>query len=381
MVKEAWDNRNSLNWWVAPTYDQAKNAYQLIKRLLPQDTFHEHKAELKLTLLEPDGTPHSEIVFKSADNEESLRGFGVNFVVIDEAAYMSFAAFVSVMTTLTQTRGRAIIISTPKGRAWFYDVYEKGRKTNDDGTPRFSKDLPDPHSEWFSICLPTASNPYVSPEAIEEARKNLPEDVFRQEYEALFLLESAGVFKNIRGCIRGVLEKPQPGRRYVMGVDLARLRDYSVLIIMDRARKHVVYFERFNKIRWEVQYFRIIQAAKLYNNARVSIDSTGIGDPIVSALEGAGLSLEPYKIGGSTAKQQLIEKLRINIEQERISYPALFDLISELESYEYKMSENNVVRYSAPSGKHDDCVIALALANWVVDMEPWIYRGYNVRGI
>jgi phage FluMu gp28-like protein len=294
---------------------------------------------------------------------------------------MSFAAFVSVMTTLTQTRGRAIIISTPKGRAWFYDVYEKGRKTNDDGTPRFSKDLPDPHAEWFSISLPTASNPYVSPEAIEEARKNLPEDVFRQEYEALFLLESAGVFKNIRGCIRGMLEKPQPGRRYVMGVDLARLRDYSVLIIMDRARKHVVYFERFNKIRWEVQYFRIIQAAKLYNNACVSIDSTGIGDPIVSALEGAGLSLEPYKIGGSTAKQQLIEKLRINIEQERISYPALFDLISELESYEYKMGDGNVVKYSAPSGKHDDCVIALALANWVVDQEPWVYRGYNVRGI
>jgi hypothetical protein len=381
LVKEAWENKNSLNWWVAPTYDQAKMAYGLVKRLLPKDTFIEKVADLKIILLEPDGAEHSVIQFRSADNESSLRGYAVNFCIIDEASRISFESFVSVMTTLTHTRGRAIIISTPKGRGWFYDIYQRGEKLNADGTPRFSADNPDPFPEWIAIRMPTSANPTVPRQSIEEARRNLPEDVFAQEYLAVFQLQSAGVFKNIRGCIKGTLERPIPGRQYVMGVDLARLRDFSVIIVMDKLRKHVVYFEKFNQISWEVQYHRIIRVARQYYSPSVSIDSTGIGDPIVETLRNAGVRVEPYKIGSSAAKQQLIEKLRVCIEQGRISYPKIFDILLELESYEYKMTEGNVVKYSAPPGKHDDCVIALALAVLLVDQERWVYRHYSVRGV
>lgn len=400
LVKEAWTHKNSLNWWVAPTFAQAKMAYDLVKRLLPVGTYIEYKADMRLTLIEPDGSEHSKIEFKSGDNPDSLRGFAVNFFIIDEAARVPYDSFVSVMTTVTQTKGRGIVISTPKGRGWFFDVYRRGEKLNRDGSNRFYPHIDgckklqdddaycncpgiDPFPEWMAIRMPTWTNPHVGLDSIRQAKKNLPEDIFTQEFAAEFIDDSAGVFRNVKGCLRGSFQDYIPGHQYVMGVDLARLRDYTVLLVMDRSTKHVVYMERFNRIDWEVQYHRIIRVAKHYR-ARVCIDWTGIGDPVVQTLQNAGLDVDPYKIGSSLAKQQLIEKLRINIEHERVSIPEnrwTYILLDELRAYEYEFTDSGKVTYSAPSGQHDDTVIALALANWVADSEPFIYRAWNQRGI
>jgi len=306
VIRNAWNHKDSLNWWVAPTFSQSKIAYNTIKKLLPKGFFHEYKADLRIVILEPDGEERSAIEFKSGDNPDSLRGFGVHFAVMDEAARMPYESFVSVQTTLTQTQGRGIFISTPKGRGWFYDVYQRGEVLRPD------------NPEWFSMRMPTWLNPHVPLKSIDDLKSILPEDTFRQEVAAQFLLDSAGVFRRIKDCIKGVLEEPLRDHTYVMGVDLARLRDFSVLTVMDRERRHVVYFERFNKIEWAVQYQRIIEVARKYA-ATVWIDSTGIGDPIVETIKGSGVRVEPYKIGGSAAKQQLVEKLRVNIENTRVS--------------------------------------------------------------
>lgn len=389
LVKEAWENKNSLNWWVAPTYAQAKMAYSLVKRLLPtrpSKCYEEYKADLRLVLLEPDGSEHSVIEFKSGDNPDGLRGFAVNFFVLDEAARIPYESFVSVLTTVTQTVGHGIIISTPSGRGWFFDVYQRGEKFDEEGRPRFGPLNPDPYPEWMAIRMPTWTNPHVKLKAVEDAKNNLPEDVFRQEFGAQFLDDSAGVFRNVSGCVRGeFFEDRKPGHRYVMGVDLARLRDYTVLTVVDvtGGRNHVVFLERFNQIKWEVQYHKILRVAKHYH-ATACIDTTGIGDPIVETLSNGGIYIQPYKIGGSTSKQQLIEKLRVNIENERITYPYnkwTLALMEELKAYEYTFTEGGVIKYSAPSGKHDDTVISLALANWIGDTKPFVYRCWNQRGV
>ena len=129
VTRMAWEEKDSLNWWVAPSYRQSEMAYRLVKRLLPKDTFVEYKADLRLELIEPDGGFHSAIEFKSAENDDNLRGFGVHFAILDEAARISQPAYESVWTTMTQTDGRMVIISTPKGRNWFYDEYQKGEKS------------------------------------------------------------------------------------------------------------------------------------------------------------------------------------------------------------------------------------------------------------
>jgi phage FluMu gp28-like protein len=260
-------------------------------------------------------------------------------------------------------------------------VYQRGEKFFEDGSPKFGgTDNADPFPEWISIRMPTWTNPHVGMEAVEQMRSNLPEDVFEQEVAAKFLLDSAGVFRGIKDCVRGDFQPPLANHHYVMGVDLGRLRDYSVLTVMDRGNRHVVYWERFNQLSWEVQYHRIIAAAKRFRALAV-IDSTGIGDPIVEQIQRAGVRVEPYKIGGSSAKQQLIDKLRVNIENQRISFPSIPVLRKELEAYEYQVTDTGVIRFSAPSGQHDDCVISLALANWGGDQEPFVYRFSNQRGL
>jgi hypothetical protein len=371
LAKEAWDNPGSLNWWIAPSYGQAEIAMDEVKKRLPMGLYREQAQKMRITLLNPDGTERSRMEFKSADNPDLLRGAAVNFFVIDEAARnMPYESFKSVMTTVTQTFGRGIIISTPNGRGWFYDIYGRGDK----------KLYPTEWPEWYSIRMPTWVNPTVPIQSILDAKKNLPADAFQQEYAAEFLNESAGVFTGIKACVRGTFQGYLPSRQYVIGVDLAKLRDYTVLTVMDRASRHVVEWKRFNQMDWNSQYFQIIEMARRYH-ALVCVDSTGIGDPIVDNLIAAGLMVEPYKIGGSTAKTQLIQNLRVNIEQGRISYPEIPVLIDELERYEQNRTPSGTTTYSAPEGKHDDAVISLALATWIASQEPFVYRYYNHRGI
>jgi hypothetical protein len=384
MAKEAWDNQNSLNWWVAPSYKQAEIAYRLVKRLLPKDLYQDYKGDLRLELKTPDGNPWSQIEFKSADNDDNLRGFAVDFFVLDEAARISRASYDSVMTTTTQTDGRGIVISTPKGRGWFFDEYAKGEKF------RLLEGETDPFPEWLSIRMPTWENPTVKASRLYTLKKNMPKDVFEQEIAARFLLDGAGVFRNILGCVkRGLVdprgnplwESPLESHRYVIGIDLARKRDYSVIVVFDTRRKHMVYFDRFNELEWSVQKMRIAMVAKKFNNAVVYLDSTGLGDPIAGDLRNAGVRVEPFIISGRS-KQELIEKLRVSVEFARITFPQIPVLIRELERYEYQIKEGNgTIKYSAPPGQHDDTVIALALANWGLEKTPLVYKASQQRGI
>lgn len=377
IVKNAWNKENSLNWWVAPTYVQSQNAMKIVKSMLPEGIHREYRGDFKIAILNPNGSERSMIEFKSADNPDNLRGFGVNFFVMDEAARCPYDSYVSLMTTVTQTLGKGFFISTPFGRGFFYDIYQKGVKEDDDGNPLYTPET-DPNPAWYSVRLPTWTNPFVPMESILEAKRTLSEDMFRQEYAAQFLLESAGVFRNIQNCVKGEFSEPLSGHNYVMGVDLARLKDFSVITVMDKDLRHVVYFDRFNQISWEVQYSKIIQTAKKYR-ATVCVDSTGLGDPIVETLQRAGIRVSPYKIHSSTAKTQLIDKLRVALEKEQISFPRIPVLIHELETYEQEVTSSGTVKFSAPHGKFDDCVISLALCYWIADTPPWVYRYYSHR--
>jgi phage FluMu gp28-like protein len=167
----------------------------------------------------------------------------------------------------------------------------------------------------------------------------------------------------------------------VAGVDLARKRDYTVITVMDKSNRHVVAFERFGNLDWDTQYHRIIKACKTYNNATAILDGTGLGDPVITAIAGGGVRVIPYILGGSKAKKELIDKLRINIENGTISFPHIPVLRAELEAYEYSTTESGVVKFSAPTGKHDDTVISLALATWVADTPEWKYKYENKPGI
>lgn len=340
-------------WLVAPTFRQVKSInWTRLKILLKPDNewrFNEQELYAEHPRFK------TRIELKGSDNEESLRGVGLSGVVMDECATIKANVWPEIIRPMLADRqGWALFISTPKGRNWFYDLFIRGLGT-------------DPN--WKSWKYPTSINKYIHADEIEQARKDMSERLFRQEFLAEFLDDETGVFKRVRSCIVGDWINPIVGRFYVIGVDLAKSEDFTVLTVIDSKTREVVWIERFQDIDWREQKIRIQRLAARYNNALCVIDATGVGDPIVEDLQNAGISLyydkgRPGFRFTNESKNQLIEQLAIAIEQRQLTFPNHEILVNELMNYEYAITDNGRIKYGAPSGKHDDCVISLALAVW-----------------
>lgn len=339
----------SRGWVVAPTYELAEKVFRELftvfsvnkqfRDLVESKSISRQNMHIRLVY-------GSEIHGKSADNPDSLLGEGLDWLVVDEAARVKEEVWKHYLRpTLTDRQGWALFISTPAGRNWFYEMFIMGQDRE--------------QREYESWRFPSEANPYLSKLEIEQARRTLPDRAFRQEYLAEFISDAGGVFRNVRGCIQGSFEDPQSQKSYTMGVDLAKYQDFTVICVLDDSG-HLVYFDRFAKVDWNLQKQRILLAAKKYN-ARVIVDSTGVGDPIYEDLVRMGLNVQGYTITGAS-KKALIDNLVLRIEQRQITFPEIPELINELEIYEYELTRAGNLRFNAPSGYHDDCVIALALA-------------------
>jgi hypothetical protein len=138
------------------------------------------------------------------------------------------------------------------------------------------------------------------------------------------------------------------------GIDLAKSVDYTAIIGLDEHRQ-VCYFDRF-QLPWR----ETIQRIKALPNVPMKIDSTGVGDPIVEEIQLTGQNVSGFKFN-QTTKQQLMEGLAAVIQQRKIAFPEGL-IQSELENFTFEYTRTGV-KYTAPTGLHDDCVCALALAN------------------
>lgn len=349
------------HWLVGPNYRQIKSiAWTRLKAVLEVDkdwVFNEQELYAHNPhILDEKGTP-TRIELKGADKEDSLVGVALKSLRVDEAALVKAHVWSQVLRPmLADYQAPAYFYSTPRGKNWFYDLYMRGVNGDDN---------------WKSWRQPTAINGYIRPEEIEESRKDMTEMMFSQEIMAEFLSEETGVFKKIRQCVVGTYKQPVAGRFYVMGIDLAKTVDFTVLTVIDSVTREVVSWHRFQDLSWSIQKLRIQELAAKYNNALCIVDSTGVGDPITEDLQRAGLSLwyQGEKAGfkfTNDSKNQLINNLAIAIEQRRITFPHEPILVDELNSFEYGITDGGRIKYGAPDGKHDDCVISLALACWAL---------------
>ena len=156
--------------YVAPTYRMAKQIiFDDLKTLLAEKNWIKKINESDMTIRLVN---NSTIMLRSADNFDSIRGIGVDAVVIDEAADIAEEAWTAVIRpTLSDRQGSAMIIGTPKGRNWFFDLYNN------------AKHLPD----WYSLQFTTLQGGNVAKEEIEQAKRDLDSRTFQQEYEATFV--------------------------------------------------------------------------------------------------------------------------------------------------------------------------------------------------
>jgi len=160
---------NRLVWMIAPSYRQAKQiAWVKLKNILKDLRWASKINEADLTVHLKNG---SRICLRGADNKDSLRGVGIDFLVMDETADIEETAWTEVLRpTLSDTRGNALFCGTPKGMNWFHSLYQKGQDPTD--------------TEWSSYLYTTLDGGFVPLEEIEQAKKDLDAKTFRQEYQA-----------------------------------------------------------------------------------------------------------------------------------------------------------------------------------------------------
>lgn len=315
--------------YITPTYGLAKVFFGRLTESLP---FPKNKSDLKI-----DFTNGGQVEFFTGERLDNLRGRKFHLVIIDEASFipdLENGWNNSIRPTLTDYKGKAVFLSTPKGKNYFYSLFMKAGE-----------------NDWASFKFTSYDNPHIDPKEIDDARMQLPEVVFEQEYMANPAENSANPFGNkfIRACI-----KPISNQQIVaFGIDLAKSVDHTAIIGLDN-NGNVAYFDRF-----QMDWHNTKENIKRLPKSPILIDSTGVGDPITEDLKREGIMIEGLKFT-SQSKQQLMEGLATAIQQNKIGFPDGV-IVKELEIFEYIFSSHGV-RYSAPSGFHDDCVMALALA-------------------
>ena len=342
-IKDALKGR--LVAYITPTYQLAKVFFEDMSKIIPTEIATMNKSDLTFHFV-----TGGVIRFFTGEKLDNLRGQKFHRAILDEAPYIKNLEqgwLNSIRPTLTDFKGSAIFVSTPRGKDYFYSLT---MKNGEDG--------------WESFKFTTYDNPFIDRGEIDEARRQLPAAVFEQEYLANPMENAANPFgsENIKACIRP-LSNQEP---LCFGIDLAKSYDWSVIIGLD-AVGNVCYLDRFQK-DWHTTKQAILKLPR----KPILLDSTGVGDPIFEELQRAGLMVEGLKFT-SNSKQQLMVGLQNAIHSKSIGYPDGV-IVNELDIFEYQFTANGV-KYSAPSGFHDDCVMALALSwqNWQSRMGKGVY--------
>lgn len=322
--------------WFAPSYKLALEAWrELVDRLAPV-TARVSEQDKRLELV-----TGGIIEVWTLDTPDPARGRKYALVVIDEAGIVRDLLDVwqaAIRPTLVDLKGRALILGTPKGRRHGFVVL-------------FNRGLGD-DADWQSFRAPTLENPYIPAEEVELARKELPPEIFAQEFEGVPTDDGANPFglDAIRRAVGPVSARPA----VVYGVDLARSLDFTVVVGLD-AYREVCVLERWQS-PWATTKEKIRQ---MVGQTPIVADATGVGDAIVADLQTMGVSVSPH-VFTQPSKLRLMQRLVAAFQGTELKIPDGW-LIAELEAFEFTYTASGV-RYEAPSGFHDDGVMALGLA-------------------
>lgn len=376
----AFVTRNGLYRWVAPIYSQTKIGLKYCNRIYPKELISINRGEPSITICDRDTT----IEFKSGKFPEDLEGEACNGYVLDECAKMSSQVYDSAKTTVTITRGPIVGASTPRGKNWFYNKCMSAKS----------------EMEWaikngiqptkIFITAPSIDNPSVTKQAIEDARHNLPDRLFRQYYLAEFI-EDGSVFVGYRQCVRGETPltfdgptqfwfDPQAEEKNVcIGVDWAKHKDFTVFTAIDYQSfpRRLVGFMRFQGIPYTQAVRELWGFTKRFKSiGLLRHDKTGVGDAIDDLIATLPMPFEGVVFTNSS-KSAMVNILGLSFEKQEIELPYWQELISELDAFEVIVSDNGNMRYQAAMGLHDDIVFSLCLANQAAT--EFAGSGFEVR--
>jgi hypothetical protein len=335
--------------FVSPVYSQAKKVFAEMSDIIAETglTKSINKSELNIRFING-----STLYFRSGEREDTLRGYTLDYLIIDEAAYIKDNVWKTVLRPTVLVKGKKVLfISTPKGRNWFYEIAMRGSNSD--------------YPQYSTFQASSFDTPFISEEELIEAKLSLPESIYRQEILAEFIDDGGEVFGNLKeSCVLTSYPPLTTGERYYAGLDFGRQNDYTVLTILNGKGEMVDHYRERQK-SWDVILSEILVKLKKWKPVCYA-EVNSIGDVLFENLKKQYPSIQPF-VTSNESKQNMVEDLIMSLNEGKLKLPTPTineDLYKELGAFTYEYSpKTRKIKYGAPNGFHDDCVISLGLAH------------------
>jgi predicted phage terminase large subunit-like protein len=264
--------------YVSPTMGQSRQiVWDLLLDLGRDIITNSHVNNLDITLING-----ARIYVRGADRPDTLRGVSLTYAVLDEVADIKPEAWEQVIrASLSDKKGRALFIGTPKGRNWFYDTFKLGENGDD--------------TDWKSWHFTTQDNPLIDPTEIESAKKTLSTFAFKQEYMASFSNAGSDIFKE--DWIKYGVE-PEHGS-YFISIDLAGFEevakqagnakkrlDESAICVVKATEDGKWFVKEIIHGRWDIRETasKILMAIRDYRPTSVGIERGALKNAVLPYL-------------------------------------------------------------------------------------------------
>lgn len=335
--------------YVAPTQGQARQIiWDLLMELGREVISSSHVNNMDITLING-----AKIYVRGSDRPDTLRGVSLTYLVLDEVADIKQETWEKVLrAALSDKKGKALFIGTPKGRNWFFDIYNLGSDEEDE--------------EWKSWHFTTKDNPLIDPKEIEGAKKTLSSFAFKQEYEASFDNAGTDTFKE-EWLKFG--EEPDYGNYYI-AIDLAGFENIGMTASakkrLDQTAMAVVkvtedgkwFVQKIEHGRWDIKETcqRIIKNIKAFQPSGVGIERGSLKNAVLPYLSDLMRSnnvyahIEDLTHGNKKKTERVVWALQGRFEHGKIT-------LNEEEDWDEFRDE--YVMFPTPQ-VHDDLLDALS---------------------
>jgi hypothetical protein len=335
--------------YVAPTLGMARTImWDLLQDLGRPVIKSSHLNNLEITLVNG-----RKILLRGADNPDSLRGVSLTFVVLDECAFIKEDTWQKILrAALSDQKGRALFISTPSGRNWFYETFKLGKDGADE--------------EWKSWHFTTADNETIDPKEIEAAKRTLSSFAFKQEYLSSFDTSGSDIFKE-----HWIKKGPEPkDGSYIIAIDLAGFEDISdgsqnkkrldesAIAIVKVTDNGDWWVDKIDHGRWDIKdtCMRILKVIKEYQPLAIGIERGTAKNAALTILQDMMRQYNTYAHiqtlthGNKKKTDRVIWALQGRMEHGKVTLN---------ENEDWSAFEDQLLMFPT-KGVHDDLVDALA---------------------
>lgn len=382
---------------IAPAQRQSQIMFEQIQRLINSSPILQQSVTKSI---------QQEIRFKNGaviynfpigETADRVRGYSINLLIVDEAAYVPDRVFTSLEPALSHTEGSMILISTPFGRfGYFYEAIRDGVTYKDYAQMKRRSEIIDdgrsvthwyPYTVGLEVVLrdrkgnPTGKT-QSSEASIKRQKRRMHPVQFAQEHEARFV-DDAAMYFPLKLIMNAVEEypmelQPEPGCMYYMGVDFAKIADWYIALVIkrypnDALPMRVAHWQQDQKRDYSITVPRTAQIAKRFGVRTLFADNTGVGEPNVEKLRQMlqGVTkVEGVSMASLEKQNQMYANVYELLGSGRLTLPAQNrELLTQMQLVTMTKQPSGRIKIEAASGGHDDYPDALALA-CMTTLEP-----------